>query len=195
MLYRTQNLVTRYMAISANKDELIQNDYKIINEIQRSIEDKMKVKERLEYFKSQIELEKEIINTAETTAKNIDNIIIREMVLGIAMDSQKHKSLLSTVIALHEKIALIDEPITDQLKQNLEEHIRLEQKAIKTYKKLLENLDDEREKLIIGFILKDEIRHHKFLKQLQEDLVEKLTFTDEDYWDWAWKDTEWGGGS
>jgi rubrerythrin len=156
---------------------------------------KMNVKERLAYFKSQIKIENEIINTAETSAKNIENIIVREMVLGIAMDSRKHKSLLSTLIALHERIALIDEPITDQLKQNLEEHIRLEQKAIDTYKKLLDNLEDEREKLIIRFILKDEIRHHKFLKQLHEDLVEKLTFTDEDYWNWAWKDTEWGGGS
>ena len=155
----------------------------------------MKVKKRLEYFRSQIELEEKIINAAETSANNIDNIIVREMVLGIAMDSQKHKSLLSTIIALHERIALIDEPITDQLKQNLEEHIRLEQQAIDTYQKLLNNLDDEREKLIIRFILKDEIRHHKFLKQLHKDLVEKLTFTDEDYWDWAWKDTEWGGGS
>lgn len=155
----------------------------------------MKVKKRLEYFKSQIELEEKIINSAETSANNIENIIVREMVLGIAMDSLKHKSLLSTLIALHERIALIDEPITDQLKQNLEEHIRLEQQAIDTYQKLLNNLDDEREKFIIRFILKDEIRHHKFLKQLHEDLVEKLTFTTEDYWNWAWKDTEWGGGS
>lgn len=155
----------------------------------------MNVEERIELFKSQIELEKQIVNTAEATVKNIENVIIREMILGIAMDSRKHESLLNTLIGLHEKFALVDEEVTEQLKQNLEEHIRLEKRAIDTYQKLEDNLEDEKQKLIIRFILKDEIRHHKFLKQLHKNLVEKLTFTDEDYWDWAWKDTEWGGGS
>lgn len=155
----------------------------------------MNVKERIELFKSQIELEKQIVNTAETTVKNIENVIVREMILGIAMDSRKHESLLNTLIGLHEKFALVDEEVTDQLKQNLEEHIRLEKRAIDTYEKLEDSLEDEKQKLIIRFILKDEIRHHKFLKQLHKKLVEKLTFTDKDYWDWAWKDTEWGGGS
>lgn len=155
----------------------------------------MNVEKRVEFFKSQIELEQQIINTAEKTAKNIENIAVREMILGIAMDSRKHESLLNTVIGLQERFALIDEKLTNQLRQNLEEHIRLEKRAIDTYQKLLDNLKDEKEKIIIRFILKDEIRHHKFLKQLHKHLVEKITFTDEDYWDWAWKNVEWGGGS
>lgn len=155
----------------------------------------MDVKERLKFFKSQVELEQQIVNTAEVSVKNLDNVIVREMSKGIAMDSRKHESLLNTIIAFHERIALIDEEIIDQLKSNLEEHIRLEQKAIDSYKNLLDKLEDEKEKLIIRYILKDEIRHHKFLKQLHKDLVEGLTFTDDDYWNWAWKDVEWGGGS
>ncbi|MFX1283373.1 MAG: ferritin-like domain-containing protein [Promethearchaeota archaeon] len=155
----------------------------------------MNVEERIKLYKSQIELEKQIVNTAETAAKNLDNIIVREMILGIAMDSRKHESLLNTLIALHNKFALVDEKLTDQLKQNLEEHIRLEKKAIDSYRELMDKFEDEKEKLVIRYILSDEIRHHKFLKQLHKNLVEKLTFTDEDYWDWAWKDTEWGGGS
>jgi rubrerythrin len=159
------------------------------------VETKMNVEKHVEFFKSQIELEQQIINTAEKTAKNIENIVVREMILGIAMDSRKHESLLNTVIGLQERFALIDEKLTNQLRQNLEEHIRLEKRAIDTYQKLLDNLKDEKEKIIIRFILKDEIRHHKFLKQLHKHLVEKITFTDEDYWNWAWKDVEWGGGS
>ncbi|MFX0181747.1 MAG: ferritin-like domain-containing protein [Candidatus Hodarchaeota archaeon] len=149
----------------------------------------------LDFFKSQIELEQQIINTAEKTANNIENVAVREMILGIAMDSRKHKSLLNTVIGIQERFALIDEKLTNQLRENLEEHISLEKRAIDTYQKLLDNLEDEKEKIVIRFILKDEIRHHKFLKQLHEHLIEKITFTDEDYWDWAWKDVEWGGGS
>ena len=156
---------------------------------------KMELEERLNLYKSQIKLEKEIIDAAEASAKSIENVIIREMILGIAMDSRKHESLLNTLISLHDKFALIDEEIADKLKQNLENHIRLEKKAIDTYQKLWKDLEDEKEKSIIHLILVDEIRHHKFLKQLHREVVEKLTFTSEDYWKWAWEDTEWGGGS
>ncbi|MFX0122593.1 MAG: hypothetical protein ACFFAE_03090 [Candidatus Hodarchaeota archaeon] len=155
----------------------------------------MDVEKRITLFKAQIELEKQIMNTAETSAKNITNEIIREMILSIAMDSRKHESLLNTIINLHEKFALIDEELTDQLKMNLEEHIKLEKKAIDTYQKLLGDLDDDKEKFLVRYILNDEIRHHRLLQQLHRKLVEKLAFTAEDYWDWAWKDTEWGGGS
>jgi rubrerythrin len=155
----------------------------------------MNVNERIQFYKSQIELEKQIVDTAEKSAKDIENNIIREMISGIALDSRKHESLLNTLINYHEKIALIEEGITDQLKINLEEHIRLEKRAIDTYQEIWENLEDEEEKLIIRFILKDEIRHHKFLTRLHQGFVEKITFTDEDYWDWVWKDTEWGGGT
>ena len=156
---------------------------------------KMDVEERIKLFNSQIKLEKQIIDTAETSAKNIENVIIREMILGIAMDSRKHESLLNTLIALHEKFALIDEETTDKLLNNIKEHIRLEQEAIDTYQKLLDSLEDEKEKMIIQFILKEEIRHHRFLKQLHKRFIEKITFTGKDFWNWAWKDVEWGGGS
>jgi len=155
----------------------------------------MNVEERIKLYKSQIRLEKQIVDTAETSAKNIDNAIVREMILGIAMDSRKHESLLNTLIGLHEKFALIDEELTNQLKENLEKHIKLEKKAIDSYQKMWGDLEDEKEKLIIRYILNDEIRHHRLLKQLHSQLVERITFTAEDYWNWAWKDTEWGGGS
>ena len=155
----------------------------------------MDVEERVKLYKSQIKLEKQIVNTAETSVENIDNAIVREMILGIAMDSRKHESLLNTLIGLHEKFALIDEEAANQLKEDLEKHIKLEKKAIDSYQKMWGDLEDEKEKLIIRYILNDEIRHHRLLKQLHSQLVERITFTTEDYWNWAWKDTEWGGGS
>ncbi|MFW9905932.1 MAG: hypothetical protein ACFFFH_16540 [Candidatus Thorarchaeota archaeon] len=155
----------------------------------------MKVEERIKLYKTQIQLEKKIVNTAESTAKDIDNAMVREMILGIAMDSRKHESLLNTLISLHEKFALIDEELTNQLKKNLENHIKLEKKAVDSYQKIWGELEDEKEKFIIKYILNDEIRHHRLLKQLHSKLVDEITFTEEDYWDWAWKDTEWGGGS
>ncbi|MFX1508553.1 MAG: hypothetical protein ACFFDC_20925 [Promethearchaeota archaeon] len=155
----------------------------------------MKVEERIKLYKTQIQLEKKIVDTAESAAKDIDNAMVREMILGIAMDSRKHESLLNTLIGLHEKFALIDEDQTNQLKKNLENHIKLEKKAMDSYQKIWGEIEDEKERFIIKYILNDEIRHHRLLKQLHSKLIEEITFTAEDYWDWAWKDTEWGGGT
>lgn len=155
----------------------------------------MEIEERVKFFKKQVILENQIIETAKMIVDNVDNIFVRETILGVSMDSQKHKSLLNALIGFHEKFAVIDERLTDKLRENLEKHIKLEQKAIETYQELWDNLEDDKEKMIIKFILNDEIRHHEFLKKLQKDLIENITFSEEDYWNWAWKDTEWGGGS
>ena len=64
----------------------------------------------------------------------------------------------------------------------MEEHIRLEAEAIKTYKELMVNLENEKEKLIINAIYTDEIRHHHLLKKIHKIIVEKETLTEEEIW-------------
>jgi len=116
--------------------------------------------------------------------------MVKELIEGIASDSTKHASLLSSLVATHEgSNPLIDEEVTEQLKTNLEEHIRLEQQAIDTYKELWKTLTDENEKLIIKYILNDEIRHHTLLKRIHKMVVEKETLTEQDLWDLTWKDS------
>ncbi|MFX0173986.1 MAG: hypothetical protein ACFE9L_19035, partial [Candidatus Hodarchaeota archaeon] len=117
--------------------------------------------ERVELYKKQMTLEEKIVETAQTAVKDMKNVMVRELVLGVAMDSNKHSSLLNALIASIEgKNPLLKEDITDKLKSNLEEHIQLEQEAIDSYKTIWNNLEDEKEKMIIKAILNDEIRHH-----------------------------------
>jgi rubrerythrin len=71
----------------------------------------------------------------------------------------------------------------------LETHIKLENEAIETYKELLSSLEDEKERLIIKYILNDEIRHHSLLKRIHKMIVEKETITEQDLWDLTWKDS------
>ena len=146
--------------------------------------------DQVEFFKKQIELEKQIVEAAHSAVKDLKNKMVKELIEGIATDSTKHASLLSSLVATHEgKNPLIDEKVTDQLKKNLEEHIRLEQKAIDTYKELWKNLENENEKLIIKYILNDEIRPHALLQKLHKMIVEKETITEQDLWDLTWKDS------
>ena len=146
--------------------------------------------DQVEFFKNQIKLEKEIVEAAHKAVKDLKNRMVKELIEGIASDSTKHASLLSALLASHEgSNPLIDEKVTDQLKANLENHIRLEQQAIDTYKELLKTLEDEKEKMVIKYILNDEVRHHALLKRLHKMIVEKETITEQDLWDLTWKDS------
>jgi len=146
--------------------------------------------DQVKFFRKQIQLEKEIVEAAHNAVKDLKNKMVKELIEGVASDSTKHASLLSSLVANREgSNPLIDEKVTDQLKANLEEHIRLEQQAIDTYKELWKTLEDENEKMVIKYILNDEIRHHTLLKRIHKMVVEKETLTEQDLWDLTWKDS------
>lgn len=154
----------------------------------------MNTQKRVEFYKNQIELEESIIKSANTSVKDVPNVMVKELILGIAMDSNKHSSLLKALIALNTGITpLIPEDIIDQLKMNIKKHIELEQQAIDTYKTFLKELEDEKEKVVVKAILNDEIRHHQLLKRLHEMIVEKEALTEQDIWDWTWRDSLFHG--
>ena len=154
----------------------------------------MNTQERVEFYKKQIILEEKIVESANTSVKDLPNVMVKELILGIAMDSNKHASLLNALIALNTGTTpLIPEEITDQLKENIEKHIELEQQAIDTYKAFWKELKDEKEKVVVKAILNDEIRHHQLLKRLHEMIVDKEKLTEQDIWDWTWKDSLFHG--
>ena len=152
-----------------------------------------------EFYEQQIELEQEIIQAAETAVSQVQNVLVKELILGISQDSKKHMSILKGVITLREKstegIRLISEVERDQLKESIEKHIQLEQKAIDTYRPLLNQITDVREKMLIKTILKDELRHHALLKWLYDVIIKDLTLTEDDIFDMTWKDVIWQDGT
>jgi rubrerythrin len=151
------------------------------------------------FFKQQIMLEKEIIQASETAAENIKNILVRELILGINHDSFKHMSILQGLLALHTKktegVRLISEEERDKLKKGVETHLKLEEKAIETYKHLLSKITDPREKILVESILHDELRHHALLKRIYETVIKDVTFTEEDVFEMTWKDVIWQIGT
>ncbi len=143
----------------------------------------------LDFLDKQIALEKEIVEISKKSVDDIKNILVRELIRGITMDSKKHALLLGALKGMLEgPTPLIEEENFDIIKKTIQTHIELEEKAIETYRDLLKNDSlDDRMKTIISEIHKDEIRHHTFLKALLKAIVEKETLTKDMLEDWMFK--------
>ena len=150
----------------------------------------MNKEEKIEFFKKQIEIEKKIVKTAYESVKGIDNVLVREMLLSVINDSEKHENMLNALIArLTGPSPGIDETISDEVSDSLKQHLELEAEAIQKYKELLEKTLDSREKIIIKTIYEDEIRHHELLRWIHKTIVEKETLIEEDIWEYIWGDS------
>ena len=150
----------------------------------------MNKEEKIEFFKKHIEIEKKIVKTAYESVKGIDNVLVREMLLSVINDSEKHENMLNALIArLTGPSPGIDETISDEVSDSLKQHLELEAEAIQKYKELLEKTLDSREKIIIKTIYEDEIRHHELLRWIHKTIVEKETLIEEDIWEYIWGDS------
>ncbi|MHA1868584.1 MAG: ferritin family protein [Candidatus Heimdallarchaeaceae archaeon] len=145
--------------------------------------------EKLDFYKKQIDLEEQIIKKAKESVEEIENSLVKELILSIAIDSQKHKSMLNALITLvSETSPFIGEKQSDIIGKVIQEHIDLESSAIETYKELLEKLESEKERFVIRAIFQDEIRHHALLKRLMRVIIEKETLYTSEMWDFLWED-------
>lgn len=149
----------------------------------------MSKQDRIEFYKKQIDLENTIHDKAEKTVINLPNVLIREMIMGIALDSKKHAALLNALVGLHTKaIPSMPEDISSEIKKSIAEHISLEKQAIETYRKILETIQDETEKTLIRAILNDEIKHHSLLRTIEKMIVDSLTLSEKEFWDMVEED-------
>lgn len=140
--------------------------------------------EKIEFYIKQVSLEKRIGETAENSVKNVKNELIKELIHSIALDSKKHASIINSLIAMNSSTQpFIEEEKYDELVKNIEEHIKLELEAIKTYKALIDKVENEEEKILLQAIYQDELRHHTLLKKILRTIVEKEAITQDDIWD------------
>ncbi len=141
--------------------------------------------EKVKFYKKQIELEKKIIQAAEESVEDMENKIVKELILAIAIDSKKHASLLGVLTTMNtSSVPYISEKSLDKIAKNIKKHIELEAQAIETYKELLTKIDTDQEKMIVQTIYHDELRHHALLKRLYEIIIKNEAITEEDLWDY-----------
>jgi rubrerythrin len=150
--------------------------------------------ETLEFISKQIELEENIVQIAEENVSKLGNVFIKELLLGISQDSQKHAMLLKALKkAVEGPTPFISEEERDKIAEGIEKHIKLEENAVKTYGELAEKSNDEQVKTIASMIKEDEIRHHQLLLELRKTVIEPETLTQDDIWDMIWRDSPWHG--
>ena len=144
----------------------------------------MSNQERVKFYKEQIDLENTIVEKAEKAVEGMENILIRELILGIALDSKKHAGMLSALVSMYTKpTPSVAEEFGEDLKIAITEHIELEKQAIDTYQEKLETTENENEKIIIRAILNDEKKHHKLLQTIQKMIIDKLTLSENELWE------------
>ena len=151
----------------------------------------MSKEERIEFYGRQIEVEKKIIATAQKAVKGMKNPLVREMILAIAIDSQKHETMLQALLdRLQGPSPAIDETVSEEIANAIQEHVELEAQAVKQYKEYLDSqcCTDAKEKIVIKAIYEDELRHHELMRWLFKTVVQKETLIEEDIWDHMWSD-------
>ncbi|MCG3256938.1 MAG: hypothetical protein KAU62_12655 [Candidatus Heimdallarchaeota archaeon] len=142
------------------------------------------VKDISEFLKKQIELERRIVATADNSVKDMKNILVKEMIYSISLDSKKHESMLTALLAMQKSTQpFISETVSKELHENIKIHIELEQEAIQTYKELLEQVENEQVKMVIQAIYHDELRHHALLKKIYNVIIEKETLDEDEIWE------------
>ncbi|MHA1481382.1 MAG: hypothetical protein ACTSQZ_08175 [Candidatus Thorarchaeota archaeon] len=148
----------------------------------------------LEFIDKQIELEMDIIKIVEENVSTLGNVFIKEILLGVSMDSKKHATLLKSLRqAVEGPTPFISVDEREKIAKGIQKHIDIEAKAIETYGELVEKSDNEQVKTIAAMIREDELRHHSLLKQLHKTIVEPETLTEDMIWDILWKDSPFHG--
>ncbi|NHJ40337.1 MAG: hypothetical protein FK731_09925 [Asgard group archaeon] len=130
----------------------------------------MNIEERVDFYKKSILFEKEITRIADNSVHELKGTIFYGLIYGIAMDSNKHIHLLEVVLRLiSEPKRVIEKTKYLELLNNVQEHLELEKKAIKTYKTIIDAagpLIEQEELTIIKMIYEDELKHHKILEKI-----------------------------
>jgi len=120
---------------------------------------------------------------------------VRELLGSIAYDSEKHAYMYKSILAyLEGQTTALNEQEFQELKDVIDKHIKIETEMIKSIEELLEKEKiDVKIGFILRYILQDEYRHHRLLKELIEAIVKKEVITEEDWWNMIWKDALFHG--
>lgn len=145
--------------------------------------------EMVKKMENMVRMEEDHASNLSTSVKGLSNMVVREILRSIALDSQKHAGLYTAILSLlkGEDQALTEEEY-DRLEAVMKKHIQMEERMMKEVKCLLETEGDSRIKHLLAEIYGDEAKHHALMKHLLEAVIRQETVFEEDIWDMIWKD-------
>ena len=155
----------------------------------------MKPKDELiNFLKTQIKVENEIVDSLNSALVDVKNPPVRGVLKGISLDSVKHAEMYAAATELLTSVSqALSQEHLDKQRALVEKHIRMEEELIKKISKVLPTVENAKVKLLLNAILGDEERHHELLKMVLEILVRGETITEADWWDLLWKNVPFHG--
>lgn len=150
--------------------------------------------ELVELFKNQIKIEKTIVASVAEGLVEIKNPVVKGVLKGISLDSNKHAEMYTSAINLLTSISqALTEDNLDKQRELVEKHIHFEAEIINKLKKVIPSVKNKKVKLLLDAILSDEIRHHALLKKVLDVIVRGETITENDWWDIMWENVPFHG--
>lgn len=146
------------------------------------------------FFEKQIFMENEIVTSINKALLKIRNPAVKGVLKGISLDSVKHGEMYKAAIELLSTVPpALSQQEFDELLKFVKKHITEEEKAILSMEEVINQIEDEKVKLLVEAIFSDEQRHHKLLNDVMEILVKRETIGEEDWWDILWKNVPFHG--
>ena len=148
----------------------------------------------VEFMKTQISNEKDIVKSVTEGTKNIKNLPVKAILRSISLDSTKHAELYASAIALLSTVpqAMAQENLDEQ-RALVEKHIEMEASLIKKLEREMPTIQNKKVTFLLNSILMDERRHHAMLKTILEIIVKGETITEDDWWKLLWEESPFHG--
>jgi len=146
-------------------------------------------------IESMIGMEEKHASSLSESVEGLRNVVVQEILRGIAHDSRKHAGFYTSILSLlkGENLAIAERDYI-RLEEVLRKHIEVENRMMDEAKKLLDSEQDSRIMHLLTEIYEDEVKHHTLMKRLLEAVIRRETIFDEDVWSMLWKDVK-GHGS
>ena len=143
----------------------------------------------IEFFRNMISHEKAIVAESKKTIKDIKSDFVKGLIESINLDSSKHALLFNAMITyMTAESPFITEEQRDVIGKQIKKHIKLENEAIKALSEKLPMITDPNVETMVRYILTDERRHHRLLRQIYSYISEEETLTTELLWKLMFKE-------
>ncbi len=139
-------------------------------------------------FKEGMALERGMTNSMNLTANKVRNAVVQQLLKGIALDSEKHHDAYLSLTELLSGVTALSEQDRDRIDAEIRNHIETERKMIDFVKELIDRVEDEKIKFMLKYIASDELRHHRTLNSIMNDIITKETISAEEWEEFLYED-------
>jgi len=138
----------------------------------------------IDLLKEQKKLELSHVEVLSESIKDLKQPMARVIIETIIQDSKKHAAIVQALIDVGAGEAPmlmdVDMGAAVNLHQNIKQHVRVEENMIEMLGEIDAMVKDDRVKAFIAYLVEEEKRHHKLLKELS-NLIDRDSVSLDEY--------------